>query len=127
MLEYKIRQRGDVTILDLSGRISAGEALAFGPGSGVVLGDIIGELAKKGQRKVLLNLKDVKYIDSSGLGDVVRSLTSLRRQGGELKLLSPAPKVLEVLRITHLHKVLEIKDDESLAVQSFSEPIAATG
>jgi len=127
MLEYKIRQRGDVTILDLSGRISAGEALAFGPGSGVVLGDIIGELAKKGQRKVLLNLKDVKYIDSSGMGDVMRSFTSLRRQGGELKLLSPAPMVLEVLQIAHFHKVLEIKDDESLAVQSFSEPIAATG
>jgi anti-sigma B factor antagonist len=127
MLEYKIRQRGDVTILDLSGRISAGEALAFGPGSGVVLGDIIGELANKGQRKVLLNLKDVKYIDSSGMGDVMRSFTSLRRQGGELKLLSPAPMVLEVLQIAHFHKVLEIKDDESLAVQSFSEPIAATG
>jgi anti-sigma B factor antagonist len=127
MLEHKIRQRGDVTILDLSGRISAGEALAFGPGSGVVLGDVIGDLAKKGQRKILLNLKDVTYIDSSGTGDVVRSFTSLRRQGGELKLLSPSPMVLEVLRITHLHKVLEIKDDESLAVQSFSEPIAATG
>jgi anti-sigma B factor antagonist len=93
----------------------------------VVLGDVIGELAKKGQRKVLLNLKDVKYIDSSGMGDVVRSFTSLRRQGGELKLLSPAPMVLGVLQIAHLHKVLEIKDDESLAVQSFSEPIAATG
>jgi anti-sigma B factor antagonist len=93
----------------------------------VVLGDVIGELAKKGQRKVLLNLKDVKYIDSSGIGDVVRSFTSLRRQGGQLKLLSPAPMVLEVLRITHLQKILEIKDDESLAVQSFSEPIATTG
>ena len=127
MLEYKVRLRGDVTILDLSGRISVGEALAFGPGSGVVLGDVIGELAKKGQRKVLLNLKDVKYIDSSGIGDVVRSFTSLRRQGGQLKLLSPAPMVLEVLRITHLQKILEIKDDESLAVQSFSEPIATTG
>jgi anti-sigma B factor antagonist len=127
MLEYKVRLRGDVTVLDLSGRISVGEALAFGPGSGVVLGDVIGELAKKGQRKVLLNLKDVKYIDSSGIGDVVRSFTSLRRQGGQLKLLSPAPMVLEVLRITHLHKILEIKDDESLAVQSFSEPIATTG
>jgi len=127
MLEYKIRQRGDVTILDLSGRISVGEALAFGPGRGVVLGDVIGELAKKGQRKVLLNLKDVKYIDSSGIGDVLRSFTSLRRQGGQLKLLSPAPMVLEVLRITHLQKILEIKDDESLAVQSFSDPIATAG
>jgi anti-sigma B factor antagonist len=80
MLEYKIRQSGDVTMLDLSGRISVGEALAFGPGSGVVLADVIGELSKKGQRKILLNLKAVKYIDSSGLGELVRNYTSLRRQ-----------------------------------------------
>lgn len=127
MLEYKTRQRGDVTILDLKGRISVGEALAFGPGSGLILGDVIRDLANKGQTKILLNLKDVRYIDSSGLGDLVRSVTSLRRQGGDLKLLSPAPMVLEVLQITRLDKILDIKDDESLAVQSFSEPFAATG
>ena len=127
MLQYKNRQQGDVTILDLSGRISVGEALAFGPGSGVVLGDVVRELAQKGQTRILLNLKDVKYIDSSGIGDLVRSATSLRRQGGDLKLLSPASMVLEVLHITRLDKILEIKDDEVLAVQSFSEPLAATG
>src|ERR1700747_2098252 len=90
MLEYKSRQQGDVTILDLSGRISVGEALAFGPGSGMILGHIIRELAEKGHNRILLNLKDVKYIDSSGVGDLVRSVTSLRRQGGDLKLLSPS-------------------------------------
>jgi len=127
MLEYKIRQSGDVTMLDLSGRISVGEALAFGPGSGVVLSDVIAELAKKGQRKILLNLKGVKYIDSSGIGELVRNYTSLRRQGGELKLLSPTPTVLEALRITHLDKILDIKEDEQLAVQSFSKPISAGG
>jgi anti-sigma B factor antagonist len=127
MLEYKSRQQGDVTILDLSGRISVGEALAFGPGSGLILGQVIRELAEKGQKRILLNLKDVKYIDSSGVGDLVRSVTSLRRQGGDLKLLSPAPMVLEVLRITRLDRMLDIKDDESAAVQSFSEPFAATG
>ena len=125
MLEYKIRQAGDVTILDLAGRISVGEALAFGPGSGTVLGDVIRELANKGHRKILLNLRDVKYIDSSGMGDVVRSFTSLRRQGGDLKLFGPTPPVLEVLRITNLHKVLEIKDDEASAIQSFSKQTAA--
>jgi len=125
MLEYKIRQSGDVTMLDLSGRISVGEALAFGPGSGTVLGDVIRELANKGHRKILLNLRDVKYIDSSGMGDVVRSFTSLRRQGGDLKLFGPTLPVLEVLRITNLHKVLEIKDDEASAVQSFSKQTAA--
>jgi anti-sigma B factor antagonist len=127
MLDYKNRQQGEVTILDLSGRISVGEAVAFGPGSGLVLGDVIREFAKKGQKRILLNLKDVRYIDSSGVGDLVRSVTSLRGQGGDLKLLSPAPMVLEVLRITRLDRILEIKDDELLAVQSFSEPFAATG
>jgi anti-sigma B factor antagonist len=121
MLDYKIRQAGDVTILDLAGRISVGEALAFGPGSGTVLGDVVRELANKGHRKILLNLRYVKYIDSSGMGDVVRSFTSLRRQGGDLKLFGPTLPVLEVLRITNLHKVLEIKDDEASAVQSFSK------
>jgi anti-sigma B factor antagonist len=127
MLEYKNRRQGDVTILDLSGRISVGEAVAFGPGSGLILGDVIRELAKKGQKRILLNLNDVRYIDSSGIGDLVRSVTGLRREGGDLKLLSPAPMVREVLRITRLDKMLEIKDDELLAVQSFSEPFAATG
>ncbi len=127
MLEYKIRQSGDVTMLDLSGRISVGEALAFGPGSGVVLADVIAELAEKGQRKILLNLKGVKYIDSSGIGELVRNYTSLRRQGGELKLLSPTSTVLEALRITHLDKVLDIKEDEQLAVESFSKPTSAAG
>ena len=126
-MEYKNRQQGDVTIIDLSGRISVGEALAFGAGSGLILGDVIRELARKGQKRILVNLKDVRYIDSSGIGDLVRSVTSLRREGGELKLLSPAPTVLEVLRITRLDKILEIKDNELLAVQSFSEPFAATG
>jgi anti-sigma B factor antagonist len=121
MLEYKIRQTREVTILDLSGRISVGEALAFGPGSGTVLSDVIRDLASKGHRKILLNLKDVKYIDSSGMGDVMRSFTGLQRLGGELKLLSPAPRVLEVLQVTRLHMVLEIEDDEVSAMQAFSK------
>ena len=127
MLEYKVRRSGDVTILDLSGRISIGEAMAFGPGSGQMLGNVIRDLAAKGQRKILLNLKDVKYVDSSGMGDMVRSLTSLRRQGGDLKLLSPATTVAEVLQITHLDRVFDIQNDESAAIRSFSQPIAAAG
>jgi anti-sigma B factor antagonist len=121
MLEYKIRQTREVTILDLSGRISVGEALAFGPGSGTVLSDVIRDLASKGHRKILLNLKDVKYIDSSGMGDVMRSFTGLQRLGGELRLLSPAPRVLEVLQVTRLHKVLKIEDDEVSAIHAFSK------
>jgi anti-sigma B factor antagonist len=127
MLEYKIRQTGDVTILDLSGRISVGEALAFGPGSGVVLGEVTRGLAKKGQRKILLNLQGVTYADSSGVGDLVGSLASLQRQGGELKLLNPNPRLSELLRITHVYQLFEIKDDEVSAIQSFSKPAAAAG
>jgi anti-sigma B factor antagonist len=121
MLEYKIRQEREITILDLSGRISVGEALAFGPGSGTVLSDVIRDLASNGHRKILLNLKDVKYIDSSGMGDVMRSFTGLQRLGGDLKLLNPAPRVLEVLLVTRLHKVLKIEDDEVSAIQAFSK------
>ena len=125
MLEYKIRQTREVTILDLTGRISVGEALAFGPGSGTVLSDVIRDLASKGHRKILLNLKDVKYIDSSGMGDVMRSFTGLQRLGGELKLLSPAPRVLEALQLTRLHKILKIEDDEVSAIQAFSKQRSA--
>lgn len=127
MLEYKVRHSGEVTILDLSGRISTAEALAFGPGSGLALGNLLRDLAGKGHKKILLGLHDVKYIDSSGMGDMVRSLTGLRREGGDLKLLSPAPTVAEVLKLTHLDRVFDIQSDEAAAIRSFSMPIAAAG
>jgi anti-sigma B factor antagonist len=92
-MNYGIRQTNDVTILDLTGRLSLGEALAFGPGSGVVLGDTIRELAKKGQKKILLNLAGVTYVDSSGVGQLVGALTTARNQGGDLKLLNPTNQV----------------------------------
>jgi anti-sigma B factor antagonist len=125
MLEYKIRRTREVTILDLSGRISVGEALAFGPGSGTVLSDVIRDLASQGHRKILLNLQDVKYIDSSGMGDLMRSFTGLQRLGGDLRLLSPASRVLEVLQATRLHKVLKIEDDEVSAIEAFSKSVAS--
>jgi len=87
-LEQNVRQIGDVAILDLSGRLSLGEALAFGPGSGVVLGQAIRELTKKGQKKILLNLAGVTYVDSSGVGQLMGAFMSARNQGGDLKLLT---------------------------------------
>ena len=93
----------------------------------MVLGDVIAELTKKGHRKILLNLKAEKYIDSSRIGKLARNYTSMRRQGGELKLLSPTPTVLETLRITHLERILDIQEDEQLAMQSFSKPISGAG
>jgi anti-sigma B factor antagonist len=126
MLKYNVRQTGDVTILDLNGRLSLGEAVAFGPGSGVVLGDTVRELAKKGQKKIVLNLAGVSYVDSSGVGQLVGALTSARNQGGDTKLLKPSSNILLLLKTTKLDTVFDIDDDEAAAIQSFSKTAAAT-
>jgi len=118
MLEYKIRRTGDVTILDLDGRISLTDALWSA--SGVVLGKVIRELLPKGERKILLNLKGVTYVDSSGIGELTGALTAVQRQGGELKLVNPSPKVVDLLRITRLDTMFDIRDDENSAIQAFS-------
>jgi len=125
MLEYKIRRTGDVTILDLDGRISLVDALWSA--SGVVLGKDIRELVKKGERKILLNLKGVTFIDSSGIGELMGALTSVHRQGGELKLVNPTPRVIDLLRITRADTMFDIRDDENSAIQAFSSRLAAAG
>jgi len=125
-LKYNTRQSGDVTILDLNGRLSLGEALAFGPGSGVVLGETVRELAKKGQKKIVLNLADVSYVDSSGVGQLVGALTTARNQGGDAKLLKPSSQILALLKTTKHDTVFDIHDEEAAAVQSFSKGAAAS-
>lgn len=127
MLECKLRRIGDVSILDLSGHMSRFEALALGPGKSVLLLETVRELLKAGERKILLNLKGVATIDTSGLGELTGALTSARKQGAALKLLSPNKKVMDLLRGTLLHTVFDITEDESSAVQSFSGRIAAAG
>ena len=107
---------GDVTIVDLSGRIVLGEGSAE-------LRDLVRNLASTGNKKILLNLSGINYIDSSGLGELVAALTSLRKQGGELKLLNLTKRVHDLLHITKLHTVFEITDDEAASVKSFSPPI----
>ncbi len=124
-LEYKVRQTGDVAILDLNGRLSLGEALAFGPGSGVVLGETIRELTKKGQKKILLNLAGVSYVDSSGVGQLVGALTTARNQDGDLKLLKPSNQVFDLLKTTKMDSVFDIQEDEAAAIQSFSKGAGA--
>jgi anti-sigma B factor antagonist len=131
MLEYNIRQSGDVTIIDLKGPITLGEALAHGLESGaesprsVVVGEIIRQLLQQGRRKILLDLKDVTYIDSSGIGELVGAFTSVQRHGGQLKLLNPVVRVLNVLRITRLDNLFPVETDEGAAIQSFSKSAAA--
>jgi anti-sigma B factor antagonist len=106
------RQVNGVTIVDMSGRITLGEG-------SVILRDSIKDLLGKGQKKILLNLGDVSYIDSSGIGELVSAFTSVRNQGGELKLLKLTKKVHDLLQITKLYTVFDIKDDETDAIRSF--------
>jgi anti-sigma B factor antagonist len=108
------RQVDGVTIVDMSGRITLGEG-------SVVLRDTIRDLIAKGNKKVLLNLADVTYIDSSGIGELVSAFTAVRREGGELKLLKLTKKVHDLLQITKLYTVFDVKDDESAAVKAFGK------
>ena len=124
-LKYVVRQTRDVTILDLNGRLSLGEALAFGPGSGLVLSETIRELTRKGQKKILLNLAGVTYVDSSGVGQLVGALTTARNQSGDIKLLKPSVHVLDLLKTTKLDGLFDIHEDETAAIQSFSRSAGA--
>ena len=124
-MECDIRQINDVTVLDLKGRLSLGEALAFGPGSDLVLTDAIRRLAKEGHKKVILNLAGVKYVDSSGVGQLVGALTTARGNGVALKLIKPVKQVSDLLNMTKLYTVFDIKDDEAAAIASFSGTAAA--
>jgi len=108
------RQVDGVAVVDMSGRITLGEG-------SVVLRDTIRDLVGKGQKKILLNLGDVTYIDSSGIGELVSAFTAVRREGGELKLLNLTKKVHDLLQITKLYTVFDIKDDEATAIKAFSK------
>ena len=114
------RQVGGVTIVDISGRIVLGEESA-------ALRGLVRDLLNEGHKKILFNLAEVNYIDSSGLGHLVSAFTSVRKQGGELKLLSLTKKVHDVMQITKLYTVFEVMDDEAAAVQSFGQSSSATG
>lgn len=107
------RQVNGVTIVDLSGRITLGEG-------SVILRDTVRDLLSKGNKQIVLNLADVSYIDSSGIGELVSAYTHVRREGGELKLLNLTKKVHDLLQITKLYTVFDIKDDEAAAVAGFS-------
>ncbi len=111
-LKTSNRQVDGITIVDCSGRITLGEG-------SVVLRDSVKDLLTKGQKKILLNLGDVNYIDSSGIGELVSAYTTVKNQGGELKLLNLTKKVHDLLQITKLYTVFDVRDDETTAVKSF--------
>ena len=107
-LKSSTRQVEGFTIVDLSGQITLGEA-------SVVVRDVINDLMGKGDKKVLLNLGEVDYIDSSGIG-----FTTVRSQGGELKLVNLSKRIGDLLKITKVYSLFDVKDDEAAAVASFS-------
>ena len=114
MAELNIRERqaGDVTILDLEGKITIGEG-------SVSLRSAIRRLIEEGKKKILLNLAGVGYVDSSGIGELVSSYTTINREGGQLKLLKLTQKIRDLLGITKLLTVFDVYDDEAEALNSF--------
>jgi anti-sigma B factor antagonist len=106
------RQIGDVIIVDFSGKITLGEGSA-------TLRKTIRELTEGGDKKILLSLYDVDYIDSSGIGELVSAYTTVRNAGGELKLLHLTKRVHDILQITRLFTVFDVQTEETAAVRSF--------
>jgi anti-sigma B factor antagonist len=107
------RTIGDVVVLDIKGRVQLGEG-------DEMLKDKVNSLLNQGRKKIILNLAEVPYIDSAGLGEVVRTFTTVSRQGGNLKLLNLTKRITDLLAITKLLTVFDTYDSEQDAVQSFS-------
>lgn len=111
------RHVGGVTIVDISGRIVLGEESA-------ALRNLVHDLLSKGHKSILVNLADVDYIDSPGLGYLISAFTSVRKEHGQVKLLNLKKKVHELMHITKLYTVFDIFDDEAVAIRSFEQPVA---
>jgi len=112
-LKITNREVGGITVVNLSGRLTLGDASAL-------LRQSLKDLLDGGKKKLVLNLGDVGYIDSSGLGELVSSFTTVRNSGGELKLANLTQKVNDLLTVTKLYTVFEIHNDEQAAISSFN-------
>jgi anti-sigma B factor antagonist len=111
-LQGTCREVGDVAVVDFSGKITLGEGSA-------TLRTTVRELIERGHRKILLNLADVDYIDSSGIGELVSAYTAVRTVSGEMKLLQLTRRVHDILQITRLVTVFDVQAEEDVAVRSF--------
>jgi anti-anti-sigma factor len=111
-LQISIRKSGDVTVLDLRGRSTIG-------GESELLSNHLQKLVSKGVRKLLLNLADLTQVDSSGVSIIVETYVSLKHRGGDLKLLRPEGRVLEVFNLLHLLEIIPSFEDETQALASF--------
>src|SRR5450631_4239151 len=107
-----IREVGDVTVIDMDGRITLGEGNAL-------LRDLVHENIAKGRKKIVLNLGEITYIDSSGLGELVSGYRFVKSEGGEMKLLNLNKKVTDLLQITKLYSVFDVHNQEAQALASF--------
>ena len=111
-LTIESKKAGDVSIFELKGTVTLGEG-------DIVLKKTIQGSLKDGEKKILLNLENVKYMDSSGIGELVACYTSVTNRGGQLKLLNLKSRILELLQVTQLLQVFEAYDEEGEAIQSF--------
>jgi len=116
-MQTKTREVGDVAVIDVSGRITLGEG-------NVMLRDIVRELVEKNNKQIVLNLGEVSYIDSSGMGELVKTHTTIRNKGGQLKLANVNKRVSDLLQMTRLSSVFDIHDNEAAAISSFAGPVA---
>jgi anti-sigma B factor antagonist len=112
-VKLSTRQVGDVTVMDVAGRITLGEGSS-------TLRDALRGLVGKNQKKILLNLGEVSYIDSSGIGELVSGFTTVTNSGGNLKLLNLNKRVKDLLQITKLYTVFDVHEDEASAIRSFA-------
>ena len=111
-MQIEQRAVGDVTVLDLKGRVTLGEG-------DELLKDKVNSLLNQGVKKIVLNLADVPYIDSAGLGEIVQSYATVTKNGGKLKLLNVTKRIKDLLSITKLLTVFECHDSEDEALKSF--------
>lgn len=115
MMKVTCRRIDSVTVVDLAGRITLGEGATL-------LRETLRDLLAKGETQILLNLAEVSYIDSSGLGELVSGFSLVRKSGGDLKLLHLTRKVHDLLKITKLFTVFDVQDDEARAIAAFAAP-----
>jgi anti-sigma B factor antagonist len=112
-MKFSVRNIKDIVVIDIDGKVVLGDG-------DVEIKQTVDDLLQKGNKKILLNLAKVPYLDSAGLGEIIRCFTSLRKSGGHFKLLSPNQRIIDLLNITKLLNVFDCYDSESSAIKSFS-------
>ncbi len=111
-MKLTIRKTKDIVVVDVEGKIALGDG-------DVEIKQAVNSLLQKGDKNVVLNMAKVPYLDSAGLGEIMRCFTALRRDGGNFKLVSPNQRIIDLLSITKLLNVFDIYDSEAAAIKSF--------